>query len=85
MTSRLQEGIPWSDIDWTDNAGCIDLVERKMGVFSIIDEESRFPKGIANSKIFPCVFVMFATNIRAVLGLFPIVNRRKHMQYNERF
>ena len=42
----IQEGIPWSDIDWTDNAGCIQLVERKMGIFSIIDEESRFPKGL---------------------------------------
>ncbi|KAL5247554.1 hypothetical protein ACHWQZ_G019434 [Mnemiopsis leidyi] len=46
-----QEGIPWSDIDWTDNAGCIDLVERKMGVFSVIDEESRFPKGTDKSML----------------------------------
>ncbi|XP_063693837.1 unconventional myosin-X-like isoform X2 [Bolinopsis microptera] len=46
-----QEGIPWSDIDWTDNAGCIQLVERKMGIFSIIDEESRFPKGTDKSML----------------------------------
>ena len=48
----VQEGIPWADIDWTDNAGCIDLVERKMGVLSVIDEESRFPKGKHKEMLF---------------------------------
>lgn len=28
-----------------DNGECLDLIERKLGVLSLIDEESRFPKG----------------------------------------
>jgi hypothetical protein len=39
-----KEGIDWSDIDWVDNSECLDLIERKLGVLSLLDEESRFPK-----------------------------------------
>ena len=27
-----------------DNSECLDLIERKLGVLSLLDEESRFPK-----------------------------------------
>ncbi len=27
-----------------DNGECLDLIERKLGVLSLIDEESKFPK-----------------------------------------
>ncbi|RDD42798.1 Unconventional myosin-X [Trichoplax sp. H2] len=40
-----REGIEWSDINWIDNSECLDLIERKMGIIALIDEESRFPKG----------------------------------------
>ena len=40
-----REGINWADIDWVDNAECLDLIERKLGILSLMDEESRFPKG----------------------------------------
>ncbi|XP_022083614.1 unconventional myosin-X-like isoform X5 [Acanthaster planci] len=39
------EGLEWVDIDWQDNGECLDLVERKLGILALINEESRFPKG----------------------------------------
>ncbi|KAI5106733.1 unconventional myosin-X, partial [Silurus meridionalis] len=40
-----REGIQWEAIDWMDNAECLDLVEKKLGLLALINEESRFPKG----------------------------------------
>ncbi|XP_077978744.1 unconventional myosin-X-like [Glandiceps talaboti] len=45
------EGLSWVDIDWTDNGECLDLVERKLGILALIDEESRFPKGTDQSML----------------------------------
>ena len=33
------------EIDWVDNTECLDLVEKKLGILDLLDEESRFPKG----------------------------------------
>ncbi|XP_036395889.1 unconventional myosin-X-like [Megalops cyprinoides] len=40
-----REGINWEAIDWMDNAECLDLIEKKLGMLALINEESRFPKG----------------------------------------
>ncbi|KAJ8349865.1 hypothetical protein SKAU_G00249950 [Synaphobranchus kaupii] len=40
-----REGIKWEAIDWMDNAECLDLIEKKLGMLALINEESRFPKG----------------------------------------
>ncbi|KAJ8253356.1 hypothetical protein GJAV_G00212020 [Gymnothorax javanicus] len=40
-----REGITWEAIDWMDNAECLDLIEKKLGMLALINEESRFPKG----------------------------------------
>ncbi|KAJ8256046.1 hypothetical protein COCON_G00199100 [Conger conger] len=40
-----REGISWEAIDWMDNAECLDLIEKKLGMLALINEESRFPKG----------------------------------------
>ncbi|XP_059823439.1 unconventional myosin-X-like [Hypanus sabinus] len=40
-----REGLSWEAIDWMDNAECLDLIEKKLGLLSLINEESRFPKG----------------------------------------
>ncbi|CAB4033868.1 unconventional myosin-X-like [Paramuricea clavata] len=40
-----REGLEWADIDWVDNGECLDLIEKKVGVLSLFDEESRFPRG----------------------------------------
>ncbi|XP_065839578.1 unconventional myosin-X-like [Oscarella lobularis] len=40
-----KEGIQWVEIDWVDNTECLDLIEKKLGILDLLDEESRFPKG----------------------------------------
>ena len=44
-----KEGLEWKDIDYVDNAECLDLIERRLGIISLIDEESRMPRGTDES------------------------------------
>ena len=44
-----REEVEWCDIEWTDNSECLDLIEKNMGIMSLINEESRFPKGTDQS------------------------------------
>ncbi|KAK2564848.1 Unconventional myosin-X [Acropora cervicornis] len=46
-----REGLDWTDIDWMDNGECLDLIEKKLGVLALIDEESNFPKGTDESML----------------------------------
>jgi myosin-5 len=41
----VREKIDWQFIDFADNQPCIDLIEGKLGVLSLLDEESRLPMG----------------------------------------
>merc|ERR1719367_1161118 len=41
----LKEGIQWKMIDFYDNQPCIDLIETKLGILDLLDEECRMPKG----------------------------------------
>ena len=41
----LREEIDWTFIDFSDNQPCIDLIEAKLGVLALLDEESRLPMG----------------------------------------
>ncbi|KAH8915535.1 hypothetical protein BT69DRAFT_1229861 [Atractiella rhizophila] len=41
----LAEKIEWKFIDFSDNQPTIDLIEGKLGVLSLLDEESRLPAG----------------------------------------
>ncbi|EDQ91224.1 uncharacterized protein MONBRDRAFT_17957 [Monosiga brevicollis MX1] len=41
----VREAITWSFIDFYDNQPCIDLLEDKFGVLSLLDEETKLPKG----------------------------------------
>lgn len=42
---HCREGIDWCEVEWMDNSECLDLVEKNLGLISLINEESRFPKG----------------------------------------
>ncbi|XP_070704641.1 myosin-4-like [Pempheris klunzingeri] len=45
-----KEGIDWEFIDFgMDLAACIELIEKPMGIFSILEEECMFPKSSDNS------------------------------------
>jgi myosin-5 len=41
----VREEINWTFIDFSDNQTCIDLIESKLGVLALLDEESRLPSG----------------------------------------
>lgn len=45
----MREEIDWKFIDFSDNQPCIDLIEGKMGILSLLDEESRLPMGSDDS------------------------------------
>lgn len=45
----LREEINWTFIDFSDNQMCIDVIEGKMGILSLLDEESRLPAGADQS------------------------------------
>uniref|UniRef100_A0A8C4HSV0 Myosin VAb n=1 Tax=Dicentrarchus labrax TaxID=13489 RepID=A0A8C4HSV0_DICLA len=41
----MKEEIPWTLIDFYDNQPCINLIEAKLGVLDLLDEECKMPKG----------------------------------------
>lgn len=41
----IKEEIEWSFIDFADNQPCINLIESRLGVLALLDEESRLPAG----------------------------------------
>ncbi|XP_065350238.1 unconventional myosin-Va isoform X2 [Cloeon dipterum] len=45
----LKEEIQWNLIDFYDNQPCIDLIEAKLGILDLLDEECRMPKGSDSS------------------------------------
>ena len=47
----VKEEIEWSFIEFNDNQPCIDLIENKIGIFSLLDEESRLHSGSDESWI----------------------------------
>lgn len=47
----IREEIEWSFIDFADNQPCINLIENRLGVLALLDEESRLPAGSDQSWI----------------------------------
>jgi hypothetical protein len=47
MLLMLQEGIEWKMIDFYDNQPCIDLIEAKLGILDLLDEECRVEPGFS--------------------------------------
>ncbi|XP_067886637.1 unconventional myosin-Vb [Heterodontus francisci] len=45
----MKEQIPWTLIDFSDNQPCIDLIEAKLGILDLLDEECKMPKGADQS------------------------------------
>lgn len=42
----MKEDIPWTLIDFYDNQPVIDLIEAKMGILNLLDEECLVRKSI---------------------------------------
>lgn len=47
----VREEINWTFIDFSDNQPCIDVIEGKLGILALLDEESRLPTGTDTSLI----------------------------------
>ncbi|XP_076051644.1 dilute class unconventional myosin isoform X10 [Oratosquilla oratoria] len=45
----VKEQIEWEFISFYDNQPCIDLIETKLGILDLLDEECRMPKGTDQS------------------------------------
>jgi myosin heavy subunit len=41
------EGIDWSYIEFVDNQDVLDLIEGKLGIVDLLDEQCRFPTATA--------------------------------------
>ncbi|KAL1924506.1 uncharacterized protein VTP21DRAFT_4160 [Calcarisporiella thermophila] len=41
----IRENIDWTFIEFSDNQPCIEMIEGKLGILSLLDEESRLPSG----------------------------------------
>ncbi|KAI9257981.1 P-loop containing nucleoside triphosphate hydrolase protein [Phascolomyces articulosus] len=41
----VKEKIDWQFIEFSDNQKCIEMIESRMGILSLLDEESRLPSG----------------------------------------
>lgn len=39
-----REAIDWSYIQFVDNQDVLDLIERKLGILDVLDEQCRFPR-----------------------------------------
>lgn len=37
----MREQIPWTLIDFYDNQPCIDLIEARLGILDLLDEECK--------------------------------------------
>ncbi|CAG9853568.1 unnamed protein product [Phyllotreta striolata] len=45
----IKEGIEWKMIEFYDNQPCIDLIEAKLGILDLLDEECKMPGGSDSS------------------------------------
>ncbi|KAJ7285580.1 myosin 5 [Mycena rebaudengoi] len=45
----VKEEINWTFIDFSDNQPCINVIESRLGVLALLDEESRLPSGSDSS------------------------------------
>ena len=45
MAQYEKEGVKVNAIPFEDNSPCLELLESKMGIFSMLDDECNFPKG----------------------------------------
>ena len=54
----VREAIEWSFIDFYDNQPCIDLIESKLGILDLLDEECKVCRmALILASLFVCVCV----------------------------
>jgi len=60
QSEYAKEGIPWKKVNFVDNLPICELIEKRGGIYALIDEESIFPQGTDASLI-----KKLSSNIRA--------------------
>jgi len=74
----IKEEIKWSFIDFTDNQPCIDLIEKKMGIIDLLDEQCRVSFAKKNTPFMSLNLSIFFVNFYYVYGLlhftFPFIS-----------
>ena len=53
----VKEGIAWSFIDFYDNQPCIDLIESKLGILDLLDEECKVMLNTKNVLLIKILFI----------------------------
>ena len=56
----VKEEIAWSFIDFYDNQPCIDLIEGKLGVLDLLDEECKV-SSVGSFKVIDCGIILLIT------------------------
>ena len=60
-----KEKLNWTKIEFYDNQPCIDLIESKLGILDLLDEECKMPKG--EFKLISEFCHIFKTVVRVLL------------------
>lgn len=68
----MKEGIPWTLIDFYDNQPCIDLIEAKLGILDLLDEECKV------ERTNPLCFYKMLLKKGFTCGILQCVNIFKH-------
>lgn len=66
----MREEIPWTLIDFYDNQPCIDLIEAKLGILDLLDEECKVKR---TSHLLARVFV-FIKDLRMGFNLWHLAS-----------
>lgn len=63
----MKEQIPWTLIDFYDNQPCIDLIEAKLGILDLLDEECKVKN---NFSVITGIFIISKQKLKN--RLFPV-------------
>ncbi|KAJ3334076.1 Myosin type-2 heavy chain 1 [Blyttiomyces sp. JEL0837] len=63
----VSEEISWTFIDFNDNQPCIDMLDKKLGIFDMLDEETKLPYGTETALISK-LFQQFGNGKHASFG-----------------
>lgn len=56
----MKEQIPWTLIDFADNQPCIDLIEARLGILDLLDEECKVRLTVTHINVKITKIVLFS-------------------------
>lgn len=73
----LSEGIDWTMIDFYDNQPCIEMIEAKLGILDLLDEECRVSRKLMKSKDKNKIYFLIVFEIKSFCIFFYFVFRNQ--------